>query len=294
MPPYYQRVPFRLLRLIQQEAAVRVQARTVRVPLGSPQSLSLLYWKATWKTALIGTFLQRQPGAFLDIGVNVGTTLFDFLATGRPGPYLGFEPNSACASFCARLIARNELSECHIVPVALSNFDGLGKLHLQPGLETDPSATLAQEIRPGQNVRTEYVACCRFDSIRPALEVERVSLLKIDVEGAELSVLEGMSDLLRRDRPLVICEVLHADANIAEDQHRSRTDALAAQLAAHGYHIFHLRKDDRLQLAGFAPLTEFPFIRWTPERAEECDYLFVPEESIEEVTKLLGVASKHA
>lgn len=280
MPPYYQRVPFRLLRLLRSEVAVQVAQRTLRVPLGQPQSLSLLYWKPSWKSALIDTVLAAQPGAFLDIGVNVGTTLFDFLATGRPGPYIGFEPNPACAAFCNRLIALNALPNCRLVPVALSSSDGLGSLHLEPGKETDPAATLAQEIRPGQSVRTEYVACYRFDSLRPALDAGPISLLKIDVEGAELGVLEGMSELLRRERPRIVCEVLHADANIREEDHRARTRALAAHLTAHRYRIFHIRKDADVQFAGLEPLAEFPFVRWTPERAEECDYLFAPEEAI--------------
>ena len=48
----------------------------------------------------------------------------------------------------------------------------------------------------------------RFDSYCTRYGIENVDLIKIDVEGAELKVLQGMGMLLDKWRPDIICEVL--------------------------------------------------------------------------------------
>ena len=58
--------------------------------------------------------------------------------------------------------------------------------------------------RPEEQVVETEVTAVRLDQILP--EDTRVSLIKIDVEGAELQVLQGARETLRRDRPVVVFE----------------------------------------------------------------------------------------
>ncbi len=53
-------------------------------------------------------------------------------------------------------------------------------------------------------LETRDVTCMRIDDVR----IENVSVLKLDVEGHELITLTGCKELLRRDRPTLIVEIL--------------------------------------------------------------------------------------
>lgn len=61
-----------------------------------------------------------------------------------------------------------------------------------------PAADVGQTI-----VRTEKVRALRLDTLQPA----RLDLLKVDVEGTELDVLEGAVQTIERCRPYVMAEL---------------------------------------------------------------------------------------
>ncbi len=58
-----------------------------------------------------------------------------------------------------------------------------------------------------QLIRTETVAVRTLDSIVKEHNLDRVDVIKIDVEGAEKQLLEGAMDTLGRMRPVVLLEV---------------------------------------------------------------------------------------
>ncbi len=275
--PYYQRVSYRLLRLLLREVAIRVGNGTLRVPTASIESLALMHWNSSWKTEIIRAVLAQRSGAFLDVGVNVGMTLLDFLTTGQsPGRYIGFEPNPKCVSYLRAVLRRNGLHDCTLVPAGLADSDALLKLHLTPGQDADSAASIVQSLRPAGTFETMWVPCFRFDGLRESLGVEHIALIKIDVEGAELEVLRGMGNSIKETNPFILCEVLHADAHADEAAHRLRNGALQDLLHAMGYAIWNVEKSADGAVVGLARTDAFFFKRWTRQNSEECDYLFVP------------------
>ena len=74
-------------------------------------------------------------------------------------------------------------------------------------------------------------------------ETERVDLVKIDVEGFEPEVLQGMSRILSRDRPIIVLEC-NPDGP---------STALEEALRPHGYGFYHLQEDQMVQTSGIAP-----------------------------------------
>ena len=275
--PYYQLVSYRLLRLLRREVAIRVGSGILRVPTASIESLALMYWNLSWKTEIIRAVLARRSGAFLDVGVNVGMTLLDFLtAEHSSARYIGFEPNPKCVSYLRDVIRRNELHDCTLVPAGLADRDALLKLYLAPGQDADSAASIIQSLRPTGTFETMWVPCFRFDALRESLGVEQIALIKIDVEGAELEVLRGMANSIQETNPYILCEVLHADAHADEAAHRSRNGALRDLLHAMGYAIWNIEKSPGGAVVRLERIEAFPFKRWTRQNSEECDYLFVP------------------
>jgi hypothetical protein len=76
-----------------------------------------------------------------------------------------------------------------------------------------------------------------------------VSVVKIDVEGAELDVLRGMRGTLARTRPAVICEILPVyEAGSERGQFRlGRQLAIEKMMRELGYDILRIHPDGRLE-----------------------------------------------
>src|SRR5262249_52962185 len=75
---------------------------------------------------------------------------------------------------------------------------------------------------------TKELPCLTLD----ALGLNRVDLIKIDIEGMEMEALAGAEDILRRHRPIVIVEFFKSDKV-----------ALQSLLEAFDFKVFELRVD---------------------------------------------------
>jgi hypothetical protein len=126
-----------------------------------------------------------------------------------------------------------------------------------------------------------YVSAHRFDEIADKVLAGRHSaLIKIDVEGGELSVLEGMTDTLRRERAWVLCEVLHRHHTADAQAHRKHLEALAVLVQSLDYAVYRIEKNDHKDLPrGFTRLSGFPDMVYdNNENGHLCDFIFMPNE----------------
>lgn len=148
---------------------------------------------------------DRQPN-FIDAGANSGQhTLFMASRCARVDAFEPFPP--VVATLKARLAA-NGIGNCHVHPVGLADREetatfiaptgsnrGTGHFRLAPpeaGTETDGMHRLTT---------------VRGDGYLEAHAVPPTDILKIDVEGAEAAVLNGLSQRLHRDRPAILMEL---------------------------------------------------------------------------------------
>lgn len=147
-----------------------------------------------------------RPGQrALDIGAHKGAySYWMSKAVGSEGEVFAFEPQPELAAYLAGLALPNLTVE----NLALSSAAGEGMLNI-PGSGPSPGATL--ETRRGASGRQMAVRRTTLDSYFAARSGPPVSLIKCDVEGHELAVLQGGAELLARDRPALIleCEARH-------------------------------------------------------------------------------------
>jgi FkbM family methyltransferase len=155
-------------------------------------------------------FVERvlEPGmTVLDIGAHHG--YYTLLASRKAGPegrVIAFEPSPRERW---RLNLHLRLNGCRNVETedcALGETDGTAQLHLVLGTDSGcnslrmPAVTEQTELIP---VRIE-----RLDRVLQERRIGQVDFIKLDVEGAELSVLKGATELLqRRPRPVIVAEV---------------------------------------------------------------------------------------
>jgi FkbM family methyltransferase len=233
--------------------------------------------------ALQRLFALSGQRDIVDVGVNIGQTLLKAKSIDRRCRYIGFEPNPFCIQFVNELIALNRFEHCDLLPVALSAAPGL--IEFMAESEADSAASMVQDLRPGKKpIRRQYIPMLAFDDIAAQIGAEHIAIVKIDVEGAELEVLSGMRGHLRRCRPLVACEVLHAHTAAQLGLMHERNGKLTTLLADERYAALRIRKDgEQRRVAGLLPVSAFPdevYDHRTSPAA--CDYLFVPRERVPE------------
>jgi FkbM family methyltransferase len=145
------------------------------------------------------------PAVVIDVGANLGGYTREVLAlardTGRSVEVHAFEPSSHCVKILRREFAAT--GNVCVVPVALA--DRVGEAILHAGKEGSSLASLVR--RPGyagESSEEVRVPLSRLDDYLERQHIERVDLLKLDVEGYELAALRGAGERLTPQRIDVI------------------------------------------------------------------------------------------
>ena len=144
-----------------------------------------------------------KPGAVvLDAGAHIGSFAIPLAQkVGKSGKVMAFEPDPENYA----LLCRN--SELNGVSTQLQPFNGI--VTHQPGRyrknQFMPSNTGTYFFLPAEDI-SDPVQCYRLDDQAG----DRVDLIKIDVEGMELSVLQSARNTIRHCRPLLYIEINQA------------------------------------------------------------------------------------
>jgi FkbM family methyltransferase len=156
------------------------------------------------------SFVDRflAPGmTVLDIGSHHG--FYTLLASRKVGPQGRVIAVEASPRERERLRLHLRINRCKNVTVesrALGEAEGMAELYLVSGGETGCNSLRQPNV--AQPTERVTVSVERLDCVLQEQNIDRVDLIKIDVEGAELSVLKGSHDLLgRRPRPVILIEV---------------------------------------------------------------------------------------
>lgn len=178
--------------------------------------------------------------------------MFKVLRLDKSREYVGFEPQVACCFLIDRFIRDNLLAGSHsILPFGLSNRNGIVKLRTAGG-DYDSGASMIEKFRPDNFYSTsQWVSVRRGDEVLAELSIPQISAVKIDVEGAELEVIEGLTRTVQDQKPILIFEVLNfclisTGERLDESAMQFRTNrigAMEANLRQHGYTIFQIQPD---------------------------------------------------
>lgn len=137
-----------------------------------------------------------RPGmVVIDAGAHVGYyTLLVARQVGEQGKVYAFEPEPTNFSLLQQNVALNGYGNVVATKAAVSNLVGSATLYLT-SLDSGRHSTHRHGLPDGGAVA---VAATTLDAFLKAQGWPVVDLIKVDVEGAELDVLEGMSQLLGR------------------------------------------------------------------------------------------------
>src|SRR5262245_20929132 len=181
----------------------------VDVTLGNDNSLCLYVCGSFEPNEF--AFLDKvlHPGmTFVDVGANDGYyTLFAARRVGSTGRVVAVEPSSRERVNLKHNITRNRLGNVAVVPAALGSACGVADLHLAQGKHSGHN-TLGKFAHDGVLAdRLQRVDVETLDKVVTALGLPLIDFVKIDVEGAEASVIHGAHHVLCTMRPIILLEI---------------------------------------------------------------------------------------
>jgi FkbM family methyltransferase len=154
-------------------------------------------------------FVQRllRPGmTVVDAGAHHGLyTLLASKRVGRGGRVIAFEPSPRARKRLQRHLRVNRCGNVVVQSCALGDEHREANLFLVEGREDWCSSLQAPQV-DGRTVKVR-VQVERVDNVLEKLGVARVDFIKLDVEGAELSFLQGAKATLATSRPVILAEV---------------------------------------------------------------------------------------
>jgi FkbM family methyltransferase len=184
-----------LRRLLRDSELIRVKnlELRIRLVLGS-------HYEPEVHVALA---LISLGATVIDVGANIGQYTIPFSRrVGLDGAVVSLEPSSEVRRILENNVRSYSLSNVTVLPYAASEGDGVARLFTprRQGRRSFQESSMAPISRDDRVVDIETIA---LDS----LELARCDFVKIDTEGAELSVLKGARRLIRSFAPILLLEV---------------------------------------------------------------------------------------
>ncbi|MGB8214535.1 MAG: FkbM family methyltransferase [Anaerolineales bacterium] len=196
------------------------------------------------------SFLKRiilPEDIIYDIGANIGyySLIFSRLV-GPKGWVHSFEPSEREFLLLAENVNLNSFNNVYLNQLAISEFSGIIEMSISEkpaygayntiGVPTHGS--VEKEIFRKETIRTTTL-----DDYSSVYNVQKPSIIKIDVEGGELNVLKGGRNLFsREDSPILVLEICEATLKgfgIVPNQ-------VLNLLKEYSYNLFSIRSDGLL------------------------------------------------
>jgi FkbM family methyltransferase len=192
----------------------------------------------------------RQPMIF-DVGANVGKTALKYRSIFPNSLIHCFEPFPDSFKLLSEALAQDGDSKTHLL--ALSDVVGVANLSVNQSKATNsllPSDRRAAQYWGGNWLETEAEIEVKTDTIDEFCKqhkIDRIDILKLDVQGAEYSVLKGAHQMLTRQAiDIVYMEMITAPTYIGQRKLHEYLELFAT----YDYEIFDfynsLHKNSRL------------------------------------------------
>ena len=175
----------------------------------------------------------------IDVGACEGLFAFRLLKANQCRKVICFEPLPAMATLIEQAAEELGISDGLVVetraasdlngPVRLVATDNPDACHIEP-CDSKPEKADAQSVRLDDYLREK------------GLQLNEHDLIKVDAEGADLSVIEGASESIKKYRPQIAVTTYHDDSHVS---------AISQKLKA-------LNPDYRFRLKGFSHWTTRP------------------------------------
>jgi len=215
---------------------MKLQRSNYQVPFFSRSNVALTLWVDTQVIDPVEEFAVEylnEGDTFIDVGANIGcVTAAGSLSVGHTGRVFSIEAHPRTFSYLEKTVSLNKATNVTCLNVALGATDGT--VCFTDERRKDDNNRVSEDDTSGLEV-----PCVPLHSLVRANSIDRIALLKIDVEGFEMHVLRGAESILSQVDCIYI-EVL---------DHTLRKFGSSAQevinfVRSQGFELYRFRNDD--------------------------------------------------
>lgn len=186
-------------------ARVNVRGREITFAIDNPQDVvqKVLVRGKVYEAHLLPSHADHifRGCTVLDIGSNIGNHAVYYARAGAKRVY-AFEPNPRANRLLRSTVAINGLERIDLSYVDLAMGSTPGELVVHTPVASNLGKT--QLVAPGGGTEEVKVRVSRVDD----LDLQGpIAFMKVDVEGMEMDVLAGASEVIARHRPALGIEV---------------------------------------------------------------------------------------
>ena len=183
----------------------------------------------------------------IDVGANKGGYLWSLSRAVPQGRVFAFEPQPLFYTYLKKVCPQAFLRNVQVEPFGLSDRAGVLMLAIPGSDPTSPAASFEEAVKTREPHQSYEVQVTTLDSYFEKIS-GHVGAIKIDVEGHELAVLKGAVNLLRKHKPVIVCE--------SENRHitHGHVGDVLKFITDLGYEGWFIRQGQLLPLTVFDPL----------------------------------------
>jgi FkbM family methyltransferase len=145
--------------------------------------------------------ILKKDSTFIDIGTSRGIYLYQAEKVIKSGKIIGFEPNTTMVAFTSKLFKNIKIN-----PLAISSKTGTATLYI-PKKENELWDTRASLEVMTENVEKVEIQTISLDEWTKQNGINKIDVIKIDVEGHEFDAIQGCKNVLETIRPIFIIEI---------------------------------------------------------------------------------------
>ncbi len=208
-----------------------------------PQNSMLYYDPETYEKEMnpvlrVVLDCSGRPPAVIDVGANWGQTLFKVKLFCPRTVVHSFDAFPQMVHFLREMVKVNGWDDVFPHCLLLSSERKTAKIFFKKDSGMDTASTVEGFQRFFDSaVEADSITLDEFTRLK---NIDHITLIKIDVEGGELEVIEGARETLERMKPDILLELLYSPGH--------RQARVIEVLQGMGYHFYHLMSNGELIL----------------------------------------------
>ncbi len=263
---------FGLLKILNLSFKITVNNNSFKIPVIAGIGFNNLFMSEVWMVQVLEKITKLKHGTFIDVGVNIGQTLIKLRSVDKEREYLGFEPNPLCVFYTEELIKKNNIQKSTVISAGIYNQSKVLTLNLYYEKDSsDSSASIIENFRTQEVKKKFFVPVFSAGTLKHLFN--NISIIKIDVEGAELEVIESFKKQILQFRPFILTEILPVYEK-SNTFRRERTEKIVSFISKMDYIIFRIIKNQNDTFNKFEKITHIS----VHADLSLCEYIFVPKE----------------
>lgn len=145
----------------------------------------------------------------IDIGANIGYyTLLASKLVGNKGKVYSFEPTSKIDIFKKNISLNPDLQNIAPYNIAIGNFNGSKLMNIRSSYKIAAPTKEYTDLKDMYDWWGKYSEKTQFKfNTVDHFKFKKIDFIKIDVDGAEKEVIEGMLKTIKRDKPIIVAEI---------------------------------------------------------------------------------------